>query len=93
MLHRANICKRDMSAAINQALTGRQKEAISLRIPNILYTLIWNAVMNRHEDPDEEKRRQVILIHQLAKRLPWIIVIVSLVAFLLIFLQVLLLKN
>jgi hypothetical protein len=38
-------------------------------------------------DPDEEKRRQIMVIHTLANRLPWIAVGASLVAFMLIFLQ------
>lgn len=42
---------------------------------------------------DEEKRKQVMLIHKLATRLPWIIVGVSLFAFLLILLQVYLMRG
>jgi hypothetical protein len=38
-------------------------------------------------DPDEERRRQIMTIHKIANRLPWITVGVALVAFMLIFLQ------
>jgi len=42
------------------------------------------------EDKDlEEKMRQALLIHKLAVRLPWIVLGISLFAFLIIFLQVL----
>lgn len=49
--------------------------------------------MTNPKDQDEEKRRQILLIHKLATRLPWVIVGVSLFAFLLILLQVYLMRG
>jgi len=49
--------------------------------------------MKDNKDPDEEKRKQIMRIHKLATRLPWIIVGVSLFAFLMILLQVYLTRT
>lgn len=49
--------------------------------------------MTDRKKQDEERQRQVLLIHQLATRLPWILVGVFLFAFLLIFLQVYLMRG
>lgn len=42
------------------------------------------------KDPDEEKLKQLLLIHKLATRLPWIVLSISVLAFLIILLQLLL---
>ncbi|HEV8052339.1 MAG TPA: hypothetical protein VGP47_07585 [Parachlamydiaceae bacterium] len=49
--------------------------------------------MTDPKDQDEEKRKQIMRIHKLATRLPWIIVGVSLFAFLIIFLQVYFMRS
>jgi hypothetical protein len=44
---------------------------------------------NLMQDPEEEKQKQLMLIHKLATRLPWIVAIVFFISFLLIVLQLL----
>lgn len=45
------------------------------------------------KDPDEEKQKQIQLIHKLATRLPWIVLGIFIFAFLLIVLQLYLSKS
>jgi len=45
------------------------------------------------KDPNESKHEQLMLIHALANKLPWIVLSISLFAFFIIFLQAYFAKN
>jgi hypothetical protein len=44
--------------------------------------------MKKFEEKEKEKQRQIQLIHKLATRLPWMVLGIFLLAFLIIFTQV-----